>query len=201
MSIIVEDGTMPAGANAYASLAEADAYLVQRGIWPLTPDVLNNDGLTVKDPAVIAKKEQLIIRSTDWLNTQRWRGASTDWQRVMAWPRIGIKLSDLGDAIVPETVVPNAVKQACIELAGLMYGGTDPLAVRERNGVITSYSESVTGASVDVITEAGKSVSTTYAQGVSPEAYYPAVAPLIEPFLAVVPGKRSSVGFVEVGRG
>lgn len=36
MPLIVEDGTMPEGANTYASVADADAYLLSRGVsgWP-----------------------------------------------------------------------------------------------------------------------------------------------------------------------
>lgn len=36
MPLIVEDGTMPDGANSYVSLDTADAYLVPRGLWPET---------------------------------------------------------------------------------------------------------------------------------------------------------------------
>ena len=39
MSLIVEDGTMPEGANTYASVADADAYLLSRGVsdWAAPP--------------------------------------------------------------------------------------------------------------------------------------------------------------------
>lgn len=51
MPLIIEDGTMPAGANSYVSLESADAYLVPRGLWPAyerqtdneSPDDVNND--------------------------------------------------------------------------------------------------------------------------------------------------------------
>lgn len=36
MPLIVEDGTMPEGANSYVSLETADAYLVPRNLWPVT---------------------------------------------------------------------------------------------------------------------------------------------------------------------
>ena len=35
--LIVEDGSCPEGANSYVSLEDADAYLVPRGLWPVTP--------------------------------------------------------------------------------------------------------------------------------------------------------------------
>lgn len=36
MPLIVEDGSCPENANSYVSLAQADAYLVPRNLWPIT---------------------------------------------------------------------------------------------------------------------------------------------------------------------
>ena len=36
--LIIEDGTMPEGANSYVSLEDADTYLVMRGLWDTTPE-------------------------------------------------------------------------------------------------------------------------------------------------------------------
>lgn len=36
MPLIIEDGTLPENANSYVTLAQADAYLVPRNLWPAT---------------------------------------------------------------------------------------------------------------------------------------------------------------------
>ena len=36
--LIIEDGTMPEGANSYVSLKDVDDYLVLRGLWDATPE-------------------------------------------------------------------------------------------------------------------------------------------------------------------
>lgn len=43
MPLIVEDGTMPDGANSYVSLEYADAYLVPRGLWPVNESKADNE--------------------------------------------------------------------------------------------------------------------------------------------------------------
>ena len=43
MPLIVEDGRCPQFANSYVSLADADAYLISRGLWQATPMVETAD--------------------------------------------------------------------------------------------------------------------------------------------------------------
>ena len=108
--LIIEDGTMPEGANTYASLELADAYLVPRGLWEATPEDAGD--------SVIAKKEAAIIRAFDALNTLNWAGNVPDWQRVTAWPRENVPMpgvkSKPGEepAFLPADTVPRAVVQA-----------------------------------------------------------------------------------------
>lgn len=70
MALIVEDGTMPEGANTYASVSEADTYLLSRGVsdWPAPP---SSD--LEPDPQLSAK-EAALIRSADYLNGLKWKG-------------------------------------------------------------------------------------------------------------------------------
>ena len=68
MALIIEDGTMPEGANTYASVADADSYLAERSEnWPSAPSDITPD-------ANIAKKERALILAADWLNTLEWKG-------------------------------------------------------------------------------------------------------------------------------
>jgi hypothetical protein len=127
--LIVEDGSCPDGANAYASLSEADAYALPRGLWTAT-----------EDEAVMLAREQALLRSSDWLNSLAWKGQPVDADREMAWPRTGIGAR--GVEIAPDTV-PACVRTACIEAACLVASGTDLFAEQEYSGRITARSTKV----------------------------------------------------------
>ena len=196
--LIIEDGTMPEGANTYASLELADAYLVPRGLWEATPEDTGG--------SVIAKKESAIIRAFDALNTLNWVGDVPDWQRVTAWPRENVPMPGVepkpGEepAFLPADTVPRAVVQAQMELAGLIYGGLNPLAPVERGGKIVSMSESSKEGDVDVIGGDSKSYSVTYAESEPVETYFPAVYGILGPYLREIPGKSGMIcGRVAMG--
>ena len=170
MALIIEDGTMPKGSNAFVSVAEADAYLSARNIstWPLPASDLETD-------QNLAGKEAAIVRASDYLNTLTWRGAKTEWNWPMAWPRKEVFVPGTYDEYVPDDIVPEQVKRACIELAALFYSGEDLLAAVERGGRVAS--------------ETVGPISTSYFDDASNETFYPAVAGLIGRFLAVIPGE------------
>lgn len=196
--LIVEDGTMPEGANTYVSLADVDAYLVQRGLWEATPDDAGD--------SVIAKKEAAIIRAFDAMNTLNWAGDVPDWQRVTAWPRQNVPMPGVkpkpGEepTFLPADMVPRAVVQAQMELAGLIYGGLNPLAPVERGGKIISMSESSKEGDVDVIGGDSRSYSVTYAESAPVETYLPAVYGILGPYLREIPGKSGMIcGRVAMG--
>lgn len=123
MPLIVEDGTMPEGANTYASVADADAYLLSRGVsgWAAPP---SSD--LEPDPQLSAK-EAALIRSADYLNGLKWKGEKIEYDWPMAWPRAGVptgvkNIHGVMQFVACDTV-PSAVKRACIELAALFIAG------------------------------------------------------------------------------
>lgn len=189
--LIVEDGTMPEGANTYVSLADVDAYLVPRGLWETTPDDAGD--------SVIAKKEAAIIRAFDAMNTLNWAGDVPDWQRVTAWPRQNVPMPGVkpkpGEepTFLPADMVPRAVVQAQMELAGLIYSGLNPLAPVERGGKVVSMSESSKEGDLDVIGGDSKSYSVTYAESAPVETYLPAVYGILGPYLLEIPGKSGMI--------
>lgn len=196
--LIVEDGTMPEGANTYVSLEDVDAYLVLRGLWETTPDDAGD--------SVIAKKEAAIIRAFDAMNTLNWAGDVPDWQRVTAWPRQDVPMPGVkpkpGEepTFLPADMVPRAVVQAQMELAGLIYGGLNPLAPVERGGKVVSMSESSKEGDLDVIGGDSKSYSVTYAESAPVETYLPAVYGILGPYLREIPGKSGMIcGRVAMG--
>lgn len=186
MALIVEDGTMPEGANSYASVEDGDAYLVPRGISDWPAPVQGSD--LEPDPNLPAK-EAALIRASDYLNSLQWLGSRQVWDWPMAWPRANVPLPGMphGCEFVPGDSVPQAVKRACIELAALFMGGEDPLAPVERGGRVAS--------------ETVGPLSTTYFEDAASETLYPAVSGLAGMFLAKIPGQAQSVtGMVEAGR-
>ena len=200
MALIVETGACEANSNSYISLADADAYLVPRSLWPVTPDVPgeNEGDPAVPDPMVVIAKEAALLRAADYLNTLQWRGQPVDWQRTMAWPRIGVQLPDGGT--IPMSLVPKAVAQAQTELAAMIVAGTNPPAPAERGGRVVSETHTTKAGDIDVIGGDSQSDSYTYAEGAPIETYFPAVVGLLRPYLAVVPGS-SGARCVEAGRG
>ncbi len=199
-TLIVEYGSCPEGSNSYISLAVAETYATDRGLWPVTPDVPGeNDGdPAVPDPVMVAAKESALLRAADYLNTLQWRGQPVDWQRTMAWPRIGVQLPDGGT--IPMSLVPKAVAQAQTELAALIVAGTNPLAPAERGGHVVAETHTTKAGDIDVIGGDSQSDSYTYSEGAPVETYFPAVVGLLRPYLSVVPGS-SGARCVEAGRG
>lgn len=184
--LIVEDGTMPLGSNVYASVADADTWLVPRLLWPETPLVE-----AVPDVEILGKKEAALLRAADWLNALpggRWKDEPAVLGRVMAWPRKN-----------PATMVPDAVKIANMELAAIFYNGADPLAPVEHGGKVLSEAHSASSG-VDVISTS-TSDSKTYAADAPVETYYPAIVGLLQEWLAVAPGQRSGGVVVAMKRG
>lgn len=101
MTIVVEDGTGLPNAESYASVAEADTYLAARGI-------------TTWGGLQQPEKEQALRRATDYMSTYQWQGVRTVATQALDWPRMYVRAYD---ADVSWTVLPQAIKNACIELA------------------------------------------------------------------------------------
>lgn len=128
MPLIVEDGTLPAGANSFASVADADAYHAARLTAAWTDELAE------------AQKEAALIRASDWLNRKvMWNGRKASRSQRMAWPRAGVSTQD--GEIAPDEI-PAEVVEACCELAGF-FVEQDYLAPLDRGGDIASLSVDV----------------------------------------------------------
>lgn len=204
--LLIEDGAMPEGANSYASLELADAYLVPRGLWEATPTIITpgENGapdMETPDTGVVSKKEAALIRAFDALNTLKWRGDAADWQRVTAWPRENVPMPGNMSKFLPSNIIPKAVIQAQMELAGLIYGGLNPLEPVDRGGKVLSRSESFSEGDIDVIGGDSKSWSVTYADSAPVENYLPSVYGILRHYLMEIPGKAWGVVSGTVARG
>ena len=171
MPLIVEDGTMPEGANTFASVADADSYLSARGLtqaWAV-PEA----GAT--DPN-FAAKEAALIRAADYLGTLSWKGQQVVWGWQLCFPRKNMPISD--GTYAAENIVPVKVKNACIEIAALFFAGEDLLAATERGGRVQS--------------ETVGPISISYFNDASNETYYPVIAGLLGDFLTEIPGQAGN---------
>lgn len=139
ITLIVEDGSRPTGANTYASIADADAYHADRAF-------------TAWEDATDDEKATALIRSTDYLNGLPWIGRKVS-HRVMAWPRVDVCID--GYAVGSDDV-PDDVIMACCYMAGEFIGGADPLAAQDR------ALSSMKVGSVEMAWEQGSSQATQY---------------------------------------
>ena len=115
ITLTVEDGTRPTGANTYASLADANAYWADRA------------SATWAD-ATDDEKAAALIQATDYLNGLSWTGRKVA-MRTMAWPRVDVTVDGYA---VGSDEVPDEVVNACCYMAGEFIGGADPLAAQDR---------------------------------------------------------------------
>jgi len=140
MAIVIEDGSIVAGANSYVSLAEARAYATAR-----------NKPLPTDDTAL----EALLISAMDYLEAQRARfeGSKVSALQELQYPREGVIIDGIELA---SNAIPSILKQAQIRLAMEANAGVDLMPTRtggfvkkEVVGPIeTEYSEKV-GVSVE----------------------------------------------------
>lgn len=92
------------GTNSFVSLADADAYFLDRvnATWAA---------------ATPANKQAALIRATDYLvqkYTGRWVGGITATSQSLPWPRIGVVTSD--GISISSSAIPTAIANATSEL-------------------------------------------------------------------------------------
>lgn len=121
MTLIIEDGSMPAGANSYVSVADCGLWQGARG----------GGGWAAADEAA---REAALILAMDYLNGLRWKGRRAACGRLPAWPRLGV--TDADGYAIPADAVPAAVVSAQCYLAGVAVSGGDLQPVLERGGAV-----------------------------------------------------------------
>lgn len=112
MALVIEDGSGVAGANSYATVAEARAYAEARGLsLPAAP---------AGDAAV----EKALVLACDKLETYRFKGDKTDEANALAWPRANVYIG-AAVAALAEDAIPDKLKQAQCQFAVESAAGTD----------------------------------------------------------------------------
>lgn len=96
MAFVVEDGTLVANANSYASVEFADAYL---------PDLGKSSWMAL----LLAKKQECLVSATAYMDTvfaERYKGSAVDRLQSLEWPRKNI-------SNILQTEIPVLLKKAC----------------------------------------------------------------------------------------
>lgn len=128
MSLIIEDGSIVANANSYASLATVDAYHLAR----------NNTAWAAEAHDEV--REAAILRAMDYIEAQNWLGMAysgpvggTGYQPLQ-WPRIDVYVNGFE---WPNTQIPPKVISALCEaaLVELVTPGALSVAL-ERGGAV-----------------------------------------------------------------
>jgi hypothetical protein len=105
MALIVEDGTGKPDSEAYLSVDDAVAYHTALG---------NTAFLNLND---VLSKERALRKATKHMTQeyrQAWKGQRVSATQALDWPRVGVEVDDF---CVPSDSVPQAVREACAELA------------------------------------------------------------------------------------
>jgi hypothetical protein len=179
MALIVEDGSIVAGAESLVSVAEATTYHSNRG---------NSEWAALASDTV---REQALRKATDYIGQvyrARWAGSRVSSIQTLDWPRAYVPRDDLKGASIenldfnggiyfyPNDEVPTEVKNACAELA--LRASTDDL--------LPDLTQAIIREKVDVL-------ETEYDKYSSQLPRYSAIDRLLMPFLRGSSASRTVV--------
>lgn len=101
MALIIEDGSLLAGANSFVSVAEVRAYASARA------SILSDDDADVEVNA---------IKATDYIKSlsHRFKGQEIEAAQALPFPRLYIVVNGFD---IPSDSVPQNIKDACCQLA------------------------------------------------------------------------------------
>lgn len=151
MAIIVEDGTNVENANAYVSLVNTRIYAADRGV------TLSSDDHILTP---------MVIRTTDYLETLRYRGDASFDSQSLSFPR---KIYKNGVLIVDG--VPTKLINAQNELVIAVHKGVDLFEVK-----------------TDARTIKQKKVGDIYKEFIGADTFaIPALAPLLRDIIIPIP--------------
>jgi hypothetical protein len=103
MALVLKADVGASDANAYCTEAEATAYHSTRGF---------NAAWT---EALVPTREMALVWATRLLDQQDWNGMRASFSSALRWPQVG--QVDRDDQIIPSTIIPQFLKEACAEWA------------------------------------------------------------------------------------
>jgi hypothetical protein len=149
--LIVETGECIANAESYISVDEAIAYHTSRG---------NDTWVTL----TTVQQEQSLRRATDYMLAEyklSWLGSKVKFDQSLDWPRSGVVPNEghsalCGYGVLPYTIIPTIVKNACAELAlraaaGPLREDTERSIIREKIGPIDTTFDKDSSQSINYL--------------------------------------------------
>lgn len=140
MALIIEDGTIVAGADSFATAAELVTYAA-------------NYGITI--PAATPEQEVLLRRAALQMSALSWKGSIVSAIQSLSWPRRDVYIGQgsgliwnrpstiCNDYLVPQNAIPSQIKAGQMALCAEIYADdSSPLAstkgpvMREKVGPI-----------------------------------------------------------------
>ena len=103
MSLIIENGTIVANADSFATVAELQAYAASYG-------------RTI--PSAEAAVEALLRRAALQMNGMAWKGCMVAVDQALAWPRQGVVWANFP---IPDDAIPKQIKAGQMALATEIY--------------------------------------------------------------------------------
>lgn len=135
MTIIVEDGTIVANSNSYASEAQLTSFALARGI------------------TLVLTEEQLLIQAMDYTESQKFQGGKATQDQSLQWPRTGVSIDGFA---IGTREIPKELITAQLTTAIAIDQGNSPEAVltagikKEKVDVIeTEYQDNAISAPID----------------------------------------------------
>lgn len=118
MSLVIEDGSIVAGAESFATAAELATYAA-------------NFGRTI--PADAPAQEALLRRAALQMSAMNWKGGLVSELQTLSWPRVDVYRENW---LVPSNAIPAQIKAGQMALATEVY--SDDLAPAElKTGAVT----------------------------------------------------------------
>lgn len=118
MALIIEDGSIVANANSYVTEAEYIAWA----------DARFGSGRSTS-PSCDEDAERLILRATDYFESQYFIGEKKQFNQSLQWPRNDVWIDDY---YISNTSIPKEVKTAIYELTYAEEQGNSELSSVDR---------------------------------------------------------------------
>lgn len=120
-TIIVEDGTIVAGANSYVTEAELTTYATDRG------------------KTLSGSTDVLLIQAMDFIESQNFIGVKSEEDQPLQWPRDWVQIDGY---FLDDGTIPQELKNAQMAAA---------IAIDDGNGPLDDIPRSVKREKIDVI--------------------------------------------------
>jgi len=121
MSLVIENGSIVAGADSFATAAELVTYAA-------------NFGRTI--PADTAAQESLLRRAALQMSAMNWKGGLVSELQTLSWPRVDVYRENW---LVPSNAIPAQIKAGQMALATEVYADEKVGPIDTEYAAATSY--------------------------------------------------------------